>query len=780
MRMLSCRRPGSCVSRFAFKRVFRPGSRHILKPAICLVGAIALAGCSDNDESASGGSDSGGGDVTNRSSLRTIADREAFMGELRTSLSGQYASGGLAGGFIDAVAEGAGTDGGAASDSASSAQPSATAGGGGSESLAAGDVSTTNVQEVGVDEQDRVKTDGERIYVLDTRFSNTVDPVPVPEPLSVTEFDPEQGGGIDQSSVPAPNARSTLLRVLDMDREAPDALPIADINVDLGGRSADGFYLSGSADSRAAIVVAGGFGGYAYWGDSWSFGGVDTLVARVPLTDPASASVDASLRIDGQTVSSRRIDDRLFIATRFYPRIDGIDPWNVDQATWEAAIAAATDGELLPAWTDTNGNSTPLIDPASCFVAERSANASYYGADIITLSVIDLNNMQPIDSECFLGRSETLYASPEAVFLATTRWDYNYGPVTTDGDVVDPDDIFVSSNQVISDPRVDTDIHRFDITESGLSYSASGSINGHLGWNPERMPYRLSDYNGDLRIASMPAVFNAEASPIVLTVLRDDGAGTLETVAELPNDARPEPIGKPYEQLYASRFVGDRAYLVTFRQTDPLYVVDLSRPADPELLGELEITGYSDWLLPIGSDHLLGLGKDAVPVQDGLGDGRGGLQQGVKLSLFDVSDPRSPVEVSSQRIGERGTEAVALYNPRAITIQPANNTHPTRVALGIDVHGTAVSPPLESISEPWSWHPWSYTGLHGFDILTGADARIEARGALVVETATAANQYGPQEGNDRSVLAGDAAFYVHGDRVHAAHWDTLSNSSAAR
>ncbi len=730
--------------------------------ALCVAVGILLAGCSD-DSGPSGGTDggagpgsSGGSSLENRSSLKTLADREAFMSELRSGLSNQNANSGFVaeggGVFVEAAADEVGTDGGTTGGTADAASAGES---GGTTTGATDDVSTTNLQEAGVDEQDRVKTDGERLYVLSSEYSSA----------------PGMADTLAVGPAFEPGSIVTRLRVLDMDRVTPDAVPVADIAVDLGGRAADGFYLSGGADSRAAIVVSGNFGGYGVWGNSYAFGGTDTLVARVPLADPTTARVDASLRIDGQTVSSRRIGDRLFIATRFYPRLDGIEPWSVDQQTWAEAVAATADEDLLPAWTDTDGTRTTLIDPAACFVANRSSDTTYYSADIITLSVIDLNTLRPVDSECYLGSSETLYASTDAVFLATTRWNYSVGPTTEGGELIDADTVGIAADVAFHDPRVDTDIHRFDITDAGLEYSASGSFNGHLGWNPERMPYRLSAYNGDLRVAAMPAVLGPGTSPIVLSVLRDNGSGKLELIAELPNESRPARIGKPYEQLYASRFVGDRAYLVTFRQTDPLYVVDLSRPTDPELLGELEITGYSDWLLPIGSNHLLGLGKDAVALDDGFGDGGGGLQQGVKLSLFDVSDPRAPLEVSSQTIGERGTDSVALYNPRAIAIQAATDTHPTRVAFEIDVAGSAAPRPAESISDPWRWYEWSYSGLHGFDVRTGADAGIEARGAIVGDA---------YSGDGRAVLAGDAAFYVHGDRVRVAPWDNLSNSSAAR
>ncbi len=744
-------------------RTCRPDSGLLRASALGLSALVVLSACSDSSSDAF--ENGPGPDSGNRSRLTTFDSGEDFMTAVREALLAQGQFGGDPGGQPESIAGGDIVTDDVAFVDAEASAPAAS--GDSADSAAdADDVTGTNVQEIGVDEADRVKTDGQRLYVLQSRYDGYID-----DTVDV-EIEPV---AVDGTSMPAPeSADATVLRVLEMDRDTPDAVPLADITIDLGGRYADGFYLTGG-QSTSAVLVSEGFGGYNTWDDSMSFSGADTLVARVPLADPATASVDATLLMDGRVVSSRRIDNQLFLASRFYPVLDGVDPYSVDPDTWAAAVAGASDEDLLPSWTDTSGNRQTLIDPSACFVAAPSDGEQPITADIVVLSVIDLDTLQPLDSECFLGASETLYASPEAVFLATTQWTYSHN--VQEDELVDTD--VISTDAVIQDPRVDTDIHQFDINDSGLNYVGSGRIEGHLGWNHNQKPYRFSEYNGDLRVVSMPAMLDYDSSPIIMSVLRSNGQGELVTVAQLPNDARPAPIGKPFEQLYASRFLGDRAYLVTFRQTDPLYVIDLSNPSDPAILGELEITGYSEWLLPMGNDHLLGLGKDAVPVEDGQGDGRGGLFQGIKLSLFDVSDPTAPREVSTQRIGERGTESIALYNPRAITVQAATDEHPVRIAMGIDVHGSAVSPPLDTISDPWQWRDWSYTGLHGFDVRTGSDARIEARGALVVETASA-GQYGPRAGQDRSVLAGDAAFYIHGSRVHAAPWDNLANGGAGR
>ena len=174
-------------------------------------------------------------------------------------------------------------------------------------------------------------------------------------------------------------------------------------------------------------------------------------------------------------------------------------------------------------------------------------------------------------------------------------------------------------------------------------------------------------HDGEHEQTTTTATTAAIESPGRLTILKES-AGALAVVGELPNAARPEPLGKPGEQLYASRFIGNRGYLVTYRLTDPLYVLDLSDPADPKVAGELEVDGYSDYLFPLSENLLLGVGKDAI--SDGAsGDGRFAWYQGVKVSLIDVSDPARPREAARSIIGRRGTDATVLRDHHGIALQ---------------------------------------------------------------------------------------------------------------
>ncbi|MFK7993736.1 MAG: beta-propeller domain-containing protein [Granulosicoccus sp.] len=749
--------------------------------AVSLVATMTLSACSDSKVETSPVSP---GEVSSvEARLKNLGDSDAFYAALKEALINQ--SGGL-GNDVDSPVV----------DEELSAAPSEALGAPQQAGDAAAsdvvaesnEVTSTNVQELGVDEQDRVKLNaaGTQLFVLHTDYSydfapGIVEPAFAEPDIAVEPAFPDAIDEPSSLSLPAPQQSRTTLRILALDSETPDATGITNLEVDLEGYTADGFYLYETSDESSAIVTASVGGFWGYWDQSFAFSGLRSVIAKVDVEDAANAELTETFTIDGQIISSRRIGDSLFFASRYYPAIPGVQPWEQGGEQWREAVESADLSELMPEYVSSNSDAaTPLVDAASCFVAPVPENQPYYSPDIITLGVIDLASMELRDSECFLGATETLYANTESVFLATTQYSYSDGPVTLDGAAVDVSVDVFETDTAWFDPRTSTDIHQFDIEGDQLSYAGSGSVRGHLGWNDLQKPFRMSESDGYLRVATMNDQQGPGHSPILLNILQADGEGSLRTVSTLPNDSRPKHIGEPGEQLYASRFLGDRAYLVTFRQTDPLYVVDLSDPEDPEVKGELKIDGYSDYLQPVSEDFLLGIGKDAVPADGGRGDGRGAWVQGIKLSLFDVSDPSSPSEVQSVLVGERGTDSVALRNHRAIAIQPATDLHPMRVSFGIDVYGepTPVSSPTPA--QAFDYARWNYTGLHGFDVTVGANASITSRGALVIDRANGADRFYADYGDDRAVMVNDAVFYVHGNSVYPALWDNLGALPDAR
>jgi uncharacterized secreted protein with C-terminal beta-propeller domain len=193
-----------------------------------------------------------------------------------------------------------------------------------------------------------------------------------------------------------------------------------------------------------------------------------------------------------------------------------------------------------------------------------------------------------------------------------------------------------------------TQIHRFDASKEGVtSYAVSGEVTGFV-----LSQYSLSEYDGALRVASTdePQWFEGRLtgrSESFVTVLAERGA----TLAPL---GRVGGLGGG-ERIYAVRFVGDKGYVVTFRQVDPLYTLDLSDKASPKVAGELKLLGYSAYLHPVSDDLLLGVGQDA---------GADGARLGTQLSLFDVSNLHKPVRRAQATLGA-SSSTTAEFDPHA-------------------------------------------------------------------------------------------------------------------
>ena len=774
---------------------FMMGKLRVVGCSVVLSGICVLAGCSDDSEIAPGvGSDpdsgiesignESGGDVSASSARLVSLDSDVeFFSAWREALAGEYERYGVGqaqgvpevGGSVDdtdAVAVDSPVV--AVSDAADASV--ATSGDGG------GDFTTTNVQEGGVDEADLVKNDGEFLYVLQPYGCTDCD-----GPLIVV--DDVVGDPSVDSSEPAfeeSSGQQATLRILALQPEVPDTSVLAEISVQTQG-FATGMFLYRQGDERSVLLSESNFGGYyGDWNYSQGWSGSESSILKMSVSDPQNVDTQR-LAFDGNIISSRLIDDRLILATRFYPDIEGLNPYAYPtEEDWAAALETIDLSGALPEYTRVaDGVSLPMVAPSDCFVAGDVEEGNSW-PDIITLAVFDADDLTLQSSACYLGASETLYASTDAVFLATTRFRYDDYPESFPATEVGDDFADDGIAQAINDPRIDTDIHQFDLEGSQIQYVGSGRVSGHLGWNELQKPFRMSESNGDLRVVTMSDNQDGSVSPVNLTVLRADGTGVLETIGRLPNAQQPEFIGKPAEQLYASRFLGDRAYLVTFRSTDPLYVLDLANPAEPKLAGELEVEGYSDYLHPIDENTLLGIGMDAVPTPagGGFGDGRdGALVQGVKVSLYDVSDPAAPTEVDTLLLGQRGSYSNALYDHRAISIlPPANGRTTTRVAFGIDIAGLAQPARRPDPEDAFTYYDWRFSGLHGIEVRTGADAGLTLTGTLVAASVNDPDNfgYGYGSGSERAVMVGDSAYYVYGERVLAANWFDFDNPSPAR
>ncbi|MDX2411109.1 MAG: beta-propeller domain-containing protein, partial [Woeseiaceae bacterium] len=282
-----------------------------------------------------------------------------------------------------------------------------------------------------------------------------------------------------------------------------------------------------------------------------------------------------------------------------------------------------------------------------------------------------------------------------------------------------------------------------------VRYRGSADIEGTV-WRGGQADFRMSEHQGDLRVlASQFDWTNEDFVDHTLYILRESNTAArldLDIVSMLPNAARPEEIGKPNEALFGVRFLADRAYAVTFLQIDPLYVFDLADAADPYIAGELEITGFSDFLHPINDDLLLGLGR--------------GGNGGVKLELFDVSNIAQPLSRGSATLGGQGSWSEAVYNRHAFTYQADVN--------GLD--RLAIPANLHSLDGSYGDYQ---SGLYLFEIRdknTPSIASLNSAGSIRPPTLSTARPF--YSNRNRAFIHDNTVYYVRDEDVWAAFWDS--------
>jgi Beta propeller domain len=626
--------------------------------------------------------------------------------------------------------------------------------------------SGTRLQELGVDEDDVVKTDGVMLYALTQSYWDGT------------------------ATVPAQ---------LQAQRRLVDGQLAAAGSLSLGKDTHSGFYLA-SAVKRVALIGQQ----YSYNTGSVSIDsarpatGVASLsVAPIPVNDkigldivaldvPGTLTLAKRVRIDGQLVGSRMIANTLYVASTWSPNLFKYAlPANATTSEQDAKLASLNTSEVLPTVQIDSNPAEPLLADTDCYV--QASNAALQ-VQITTVTAFDLSSATlQRSSRCFVGSAEALYMSPTNVYLTSSRY-YSYDPSTT-----------LLANAVFRSETT-TDIHKFALQGQAISYKGSGSVPGHLGWDKDKLAYRMSEYQGDLRVLSftgqsgwgftapMPGIATttavvgtptvtvttssgtavsatptplttAPASPATLTILREVSGKGLQAVGSLPNTQRPAALGHPGEQVYAVQFVGPRAYVVTFRQTDPLYVLDVSNPADPKALGELSMPGFSDYLYPLGDKLLLGVGKDATD---------GGFVGGVKVALMDVTDPTKPGLLNSVVIGKRASRSTLDSTPHGINVFQQGSVY--RIAVPVRVHET----PSSQVVGPQTFYQPTYQGLQRFEVDNTAKTLV-SKSAINSLVHSPTDPYPQTYGlfdiaQDRSVQIESMVYYFSGGRFLAAAW----------
>ncbi len=321
-----------------------------------------------------------------------------------------------------------------------------------------------------------------------------------------------------------------------------------------------------------------------------------------------------------------------------------------------------------------------LPAPANQIYYFTSSDYSFSFTSIMAVNIQD-HTAKPKSFVILMGGSNDIYVSSENVYITRAKNRY-YG------------------NQL-------TQIHKISIQDGIIRYNTSGCVSGYL-----LNRYSMDEYQGYFRIATTQGQTswgnNANLKNQIYVL-----NGNLSIIGSIENIA-------PGEKIYSARFMGARAYLVTFQKVDPFFVIDLNDPANPQLLGELKIPGYSNYLHPYDENHVIGIGKDCVE------DGDVAWYQGVKVSLFDVTDVKNPQELSSYIIGDRGTSSPALYDPHAFLFSKSQDLLVLPISLSEINHTNYETPP-----PPYTYGTYTWQGAYVLNISSATG--ITLRGKITHE-----------------------------------------------
>jgi len=477
------------------------------------------------------------------------------------------------------------------------------------------DFSTTNIQVAGVDEADTVKTDGSYIYVIGNNS----------QAVYILDANPQTARVLGKISFNDAQLSGIYLN--------GDKLAV------VGNQ-----YVSYYVDSKVVGEYAPGVA-MPYWNSGATF------VYVYDVTNKADPTLSRNFTISGNYVNSRMIGNYLY-----------------DIVTQNAGLVSGT--VVLPEVL--SGPQPSPVDPTTIHYANTS-DTSYSYTTILGLDVLN-DAAQTTNVTIMMGGAGNIYVSQSNIYVTYPVENYENvpQPSTTQIPAGNGTMTIMPMPLVFRPSWQGTAIYRIQVSGASLTFAANGNVTGGLLGDSSTSQYSMDEYNGNFRIVTTSYDYNSTSwwsgvPQTNLYVLNSD----LQVVGKIENLASGET-------LHATRFMGDRCYLVTFQQVDPLFVLDLSQPTNPQVLGNLTIPGYSDFLQPYDATHLIGIGQDVNASIDAAKVHEPGAVYytailGLKVSLFDVTDVANPKEISNYVIGDRGTTSEALSDPKALLLDPSRN-----------------------------------------------------------------------------------------------------------
>lgn len=522
------------------------------------------------------------------------------------------------------------------------------------------DFSHTNNQVEGVDEADIIKNDGKYIYTVSGGNIVIIDAYPAESGRIISQINMNNNSYAQEIFVKG----NTLIVFGNVN----DYIPYM-----YSGSVTDGSVSSGVMTKIASTEIARPY----YYSPKM-------FVNMYDITDRSNPVLSKNMTIEGNYFDSRMIGDYVYMVSTKYI----YDQNNV--------VLPMADGIREEA-------SFPGV-----YYFENPDNSYVFS----TIFAINMNNGDTTRQIFMLGSAQNMYVSNENIFITYTRYlsIYDYmdryideviKPAVSPSVTIRLDEIRLSNmskfdkmneinteisnyaNNLTDDERTNfyntmydrmnniqeeianqmehTVIHKLSINGDRVEYKSNGEVLGHV-----LNQFSMDENNGYFRIATTTGTWDKPQNNVYVLDGSLNISGKLEGLAS-------------GEKIYSARFIGNRLYLVTFKNTDPLFVIDLSNPSSPNVLGELKIPGYSDYLHPYDETHIIGIGKDAE-VQN---DTNFAYYQGLKIALFDVSDVSNPTIMSNITIGDRGTQSDALYDHKAFLFSKSKNLLVIPVSLAV-------------------------------------------------------------------------------------------------
>jgi len=538
-----------------------------------------------------------------------------------------------------------------------------------SQSAGASDYSQTNVQVKGVDEPDFVKNDGKYIYVVKNEYNSgnyRYNPFGSSSEGKVKIIDAYPAQDMSQAGE------------ISIEGSVSDIFIYKDKLVVFGSIYVPFYYPRPlSADVRCL-----GCSMPPYYSQNFAF------MRVYDITDKSSPRLVKRIEVKGDYKDARMIEGKVYsifsdYATYSYPvpiyRVDGSDrqvaPADIKYFDYPDSgynYNIFTGIDLNDLSKDESRKVVLMGQSQNLFVSQDNMYVTfttyeYYDPawkiynDVFApyFDTATKNRMAEIDAMNISNWRKEKLKSEEALYFIQNKI-FNPLDLTVDSALREELTKKLQDRQSQSNEQYrsveNTEVHKFAL-DGYFSYKGDAAVPGHV-----LNQFSMDEYDGYFRIATTSGQTWSSENPSSnnIYVIDEDMlvVGKLEGLAK-------------GESIYSARFMGNRGYLVTFKKIDPLFVVDLSVPTDPRVLGQLKIPGYSDYLHPYDETHLIGLGKDAEQAE---GENRDfAWYQGVKLSMFDVSDVAHPKEIAKYEIGDRGTDSYALQDHKAFLFSKEKN-----------------------------------------------------------------------------------------------------------